>query len=91
MMPERTRPPAQQRSVVAIVKDAPRPKLADRGRLIGAEEVRNMLPTRASGKKVSRWWVNHTFLPAKRVKVGRMNAWWESDILAALDSGDLTE
>ena len=75
---------AAARSLVAIVKDAPRPKLADRGRLMGIEELQELLPPHR-GQKRTRWWFNHAFMPEKAVKVGRTSCWWECDVVAWLD------
>lgn len=81
-------PATKSRPLVSIVKDAPRPRLADRGRLVGIDELQTILPP-YKGKPRSRWWFGHSFLPAKRIKIGRDSAWWENDVLEAIDRGDL--
>jgi hypothetical protein len=75
--------PATNR-VLSMVKDAPRPRLADRGRLLGIDELQKILPP-YKGEPRTRWWFNHSFLPEKRVRIGRDSAWWEMDVLAYLD------
>lgn len=74
----------ERRSLVSIVKNAPRRTLAERGRLLGIEELQGILPP-YQGKPRTRWWFNHSFLPEKRVKIGRDSAWWEADVLEELD------
>lgn len=69
----------------ALVPPAPRPTLEARGRLLFADDIVALL----RGHK-SRWYVNHNFLPAKKVKIGRDNAWWECDVLEAIDRNELT-
>lgn len=76
--------PHRGTDILALVKDAPRPKLQDRGRLLYADDVMALLSTQ--GRTVSRWWVNHSFAPELAFKVGRANAWWEVDALRWLDS-----
>lgn len=73
------------RAIVSLVKDAPRPRLVDRGRLLSIEALQEILPYR-KGKPRTRWWFNHDFLPEKRVRIGRDSAWWECDVLEYLDS-----
>lgn len=75
---------AERRSLVSIVKGAPRRTLAERGRLLGIEELQQLLPP-YQGKPRTRWWFTHSFLPAKRVKIGRDSGWWEADVLEELD------
>jgi hypothetical protein len=67
-------------SLLAIVKDAPRPEPVKRGQLWFAEDIMALIPG------VSRWWVNHDFAPDLAIKVGRKNAWWEHEALAWIDS-----
>lgn len=71
--------------LLAIVKDAQRPTLQQRGRLLFANDIADLF----QGRK-SRWWVNNRFLQEKKLKVGRDNAWWEADVLRAIDDGDVS-
>lgn len=71
--------------LLAIVRNAPRPMLAQRGQLLSVDDIVELF----HGMK-TRHWVNHSFLPSKKVKVGRSNAWWECDVIAAIDNGDLS-
>jgi hypothetical protein len=71
--------------LLTIVNDVRRPPLAQRGQLMFAKDIIALL----NGAK-TRHWVNHFFLPSKKVKIGRTNAWWECDVTNALDSGDLS-
>lgn len=86
MMPARKQPP-KGGELLTIVKQAPRPTppLKERGELLFTDDIVALL----KGKK-SRWYVNHSFLPSKKVKIGRTNAWWEMDVLAAIDRGELS-
>lgn len=72
-------------AVMELVRRAPKKTLAERGRLLGIEELQQLLP-KHRGEVRSRWWFNHSFLPEKRVKVGRDSSWWESDVLEYLDA-----
>lgn len=76
---------AAENQVLALVKKAPRPTLAARGRLLGIDELQTILPP-YKGKPRTRWFFNHSFLPEKRVRIGRDSAWWESDVIDYLDS-----
>jgi hypothetical protein len=87
MMPERKPPSTTTRPLMELVKDAPRPTLAAGNRLVGVEEIQELLPP-WKGRPRTRWWVNHCFLPGKKVKVGRANGWRERDILEAIETGD---
>lgn len=77
--------PQDPRPVMQLVKQAPRKSLAERGRLMGIEELQQLLPP-YQGKPRTRWWLNHSFLPEKRVKIGRDSGWWECDVLEYLDA-----
>jgi hypothetical protein len=70
--------------LLAIVKGAKPRSLEERGRALFVEDIIDIFP----GK--SRWWVNHSFLPEQKQKAGRDNFWWEVDVLAAIDRGELT-
>lgn len=80
------KPTAPKGELLAIVRNAPRPTLTQRGQLLFAADIMELLQHR-----VSRWWINNSFLQEKKVKIGRLNAWWEVDVLAAIDDGVLTD
>ena len=64
----------------------PPPPLAERGRMLSADDVVQLLPRKANGQpSKSRYWVMTQFLPEKRRKLGRTVYWWESEVVAALD------
>jgi hypothetical protein len=69
--------------LLTIVKGAAPKALAARGQAMFVEDILALFP------KKSRWWVNHSFLPDQKRKAGRASFWWESDVLAAIDRGDL--
>jgi hypothetical protein len=75
------KPPAGE--LLAIVKSARPRTLAERGRALFVRDILEIFPAK------SRWWVNHSFLPDQKQKVGRDNFWWEADVLAAIDRGEL--
>lgn len=75
-------------SLLSIASDAarsapPRP-IAERGRFLYVEDIQELLAG-TTGRRPTRWWVNHSFAPEFVVKVGRANGWWESDALRWLD------
>jgi hypothetical protein len=70
--------------LLSIVNGAPARTLAERGRALFVDDILEILPG------ASRWWVNHSFLPAQKQKAGRRSFWWECDVLAAIDRGELT-
>lgn len=72
-------------AVMELVRRAPKKTLAERGRLLGIAELQELLPA-YQGKPRTRWWFNHSFMPEKRVRIGRDSGWWESDVLEYLDS-----
>lgn len=63
--------------------------LAERGRMLSADDVVALLPKKADGvtPTKSRYWVINHFLVEKRQKLGRTVYWWESDVVEYLDSG----
>lgn len=66
---------------------APHPPLAERGRMLSADDVLELLPRKAGGKpSKSRYWVMNQFLPQYRRKLGRTVYWWETDVVRHLDS-----
>lgn len=63
------------------------PPLAERGRMLSADDVLAMLPKKKSGEpSKSRYWVLNEFIPEKKHKLGRTPYWWEYDVVAYLDS-----
>jgi hypothetical protein len=63
------------------------PPLAERGRMLSADDVLQLLPRKADGTpSKSRYWVLTQFLPESRHKLGRTVYWWESEILKHLDA-----
>lgn len=67
----------------------PKRTLAERGRMLSADDVVAMLPRKSDGTTPtkSRYWVINHFLVDKRQKLGRTVYWWECDVLEYLDSG----
>lgn len=62
------------------------PPLAERGRMLSADDVLAMLPRKPDGKPgKSRYWVLNEFIPEKKHKLGRTPYWWEYDLIAYLD------
>lgn len=51
-----------------------------KGRLLGVEDVRLLLP-RDRGKLISAQWVRGNVAPSKRIPYGRTVAWWEQDVI----------
>jgi hypothetical protein len=51
-----------------------------KGRLLGVEDVRLLLP-RDRGKLVSAQWVRTNVARNKRIPYGRSVAWWEQDVI----------
>lgn len=51
-----------------------------KGRLLGVEDVRLLLP-RDRGKLVSAQWVRQNVAPTKRIPYGRTVAWFEQDVI----------
>ena len=64
------------------------PPLADRGRMLSADDVLALLPKKPDGRTPvkSRYWVLNYFLPDKKHKLGRDPYWWESEVVTWLDS-----
>lgn len=66
---------------------AAHPPLAERGRMLSADDVLQLLPRKADGSpSKSRYWVLTQFLPEKRHKLGRTPYWWERDLITYLDT-----
>jgi hypothetical protein len=86
MMPARKGSDRPGNQLVALVKDAPRPKPNERGRMLDVEAIRELLPRRADGTKVTRWYVNHSFFPAGKHKMGRTSWWWELEVYEHLET-----
>jgi hypothetical protein len=65
-------------------KNAPPPEQRltspGRGRLLGVDDIRHMLP-RDRGRLVSAQWVRKNVAPQKRIPYGRTVAWWEQDFI----------
>jgi len=69
-----------------VAPKAPRP-LVERGRIMYAEDVQELLGRMPSGKprRSRRWIVDHV-APLARHKDGKSIFWWESDVLAWMDA-----
>lgn len=74
------KPPTE---LLSIVKGAAPKTFAERGQAMFVDDILALFPHK------SRWWVNHSFLPVLKRKAGRSCYWWESDVLAAIDRGDI--
>lgn len=77
-----TRPRRDDMRLMAPSTPAPAP--VDRGRMLTADDVREILPPMKGGKKLSRKTIITSFLPEKRRKIGRLVFWFERDIDAYL-------
>lgn len=76
-----------RRAAIALVPgDQPRSPvpLPPKGRLLGVEDIQELLPKRG-GKPVSRWWVTHHFAPHLKHKTGRDVWWWELEVFEFLE------
>lgn len=71
----------------AVGSIAPHPPLAERGRMLSADDVLQLLPRKADGSpSKSRYWVLTQFLPERKHHLGRTPYWWESDVIRFLDT-----
>lgn len=78
--------PSRVTRIHLVEKKAPRP-LAERGRIMYAEDVQALYGADAQGKpRKSRNWIHAHFAPEARHKDGRTIFWWEIDALAWLDA-----
>jgi hypothetical protein len=78
MTPPRARPFAIEPEPASVSQ----PALADRGRLLFAEDVSREI----FGGRKSVWWVTHNLPKDGRLKVGRHVAWFENDIRTWLET-----
>jgi hypothetical protein len=78
--------PQRNRRMHLVEKKPPRP-LAERGRIMYAEDIQQLYGNRPDGKpRKSRNWIHEHFAPDDRHKDGRTIYWWETDALAWFDS-----
>lgn len=85
---DRRRPPKREGSLLSIASRADaehatplRP--GELGRAMSVEDIQAILP-QVNGKPRTRWYVNHSFLPEKKQKDGRVSFWWERDVFEHL-------
>jgi hypothetical protein len=76
-----------KRNALRIVAPAaPVPPLAERGRMLYAEDVQALFGTKPDGRpRKSREWVLEQFCREKRHRLGRDVYWWECDVQAWFD------
>jgi hypothetical protein len=81
-------PNAERHMRVVRQKEEPAPRpLAERGRILYAEDIQQLYGTRPNGKpRKSIAWVWRTFAPEYRPKDGKTPFWWETDALRWLDA-----
>lgn len=78
--------PNRTRRIQLVEKKAPRP-LAERGKIMYAEDVQELLGKGPSGKpRRSRTWILTNVAPNDRHKEGKAVYWWECDVLAWMDA-----
>lgn len=77
--------PARNRRMHLVEKKPLRP-LAERGRIMYAEDIQTLYGATPAGKpRKSRNWIHEHFAPEDRHKEGRLIYWWECDVLAWMD------
>jgi hypothetical protein len=68
-------------------KPPPAPPLAERGRMLLARDVQELIGKKPDGKwRRSLWWIRYNFAPDAKRYLGRDAFWWESEALAWLDA-----
>ncbi len=78
--------PGRNRRMHLVEKPAPRP-LAERGRIMYAEDIQALYGKRPDGKpRKSREWIHEHFAREHRHKDGRTIYWWETDALRWFDA-----
>ncbi len=78
--------PSRTSRMHLVERKPPRP-LAERGRIMYAEDIQALYGTDPKGRpRRSRNWIHEHFAPEARHKDGRTIYWWETDALAWLDT-----
>lgn len=91
-MTARTESPARPR-VRVLQRNETTVPLAERGRMLYAEDVQRMFGTVTTGEGAARkekprrslWWVRNMFAPDDRQYLGRTPFWWENDAVRWID------